>query len=599
MNTCIAEAPTDNSEFTITLGADFNITTQKDIVAGKNITITSTNPSAPAILTRDPGFAGRLFSINIAAPSVVTLTIDSVILDGNNQPATTGNQLVYTIGTGSTTLNIVGNTVLKNNNSTSSGGALFTSSTGGSFLTISDQVKITNNSALNGAGIYVSAPTTVTINGSVEITGNTASNSGAGVYITNSLASISGNVVINDNTADARGGGVFVTGTTAVTISGHVKIFGNTVTDSGGGIYVANPNTTLDVVGAVDIFNNTAAVDGGGIYVIYGTLTVNGGLVQGNTASNRGGGIYSTGGSIVTLSGTTSISGNTAARGGGIFNVNIDTILEINSGKIEGNTADYGGGIFNFRGEVTLGTIATISGNTAQYGAGIFNYDGGRVMLWGIISGNTANDNGGGIFNNTGGEVTLQSTGVVSSNTANDGAGIYNSNLDVGGHGVIGKTSIVTMQGGKITDNSASGLGNGIYFEDGSIILGSGAQVGPALGAGNGIYLNTSMIIGLQSGFTGFANLEGAADAYLGRPVAEGTSGYTASASDIARFKWLPADFALELNSATSQIVLGAVPGVPGTGENSGDEPSTAQIASGIVASMAVASLVALVKRKL
>jgi len=449
LNTCIAEAPTDNSEFDITLGANFNLTAQKTIAAGKNITLASINPATPITLTRDPSLVTRLFLINITAPSAATLTIDSVILDGGNQTAINNNQLIFTNGTGDITVNLTGNTVLKNNNTVGLGAA-------------------------------------------------------AVIYAASNKLNISDNVQIINNTATDRGGGIFVIGT---------------LTMSGG-----------------EISDNPSISAGGGVYVSNSTFIMTGGIISGNTASYGGGVILDN--STFTMSGGT-ISGNTALAGGGV---------------VAGRNST-----FNMTGGTISDNIATVHGGGLNVGSsGVVNISGG------LITNNAAAQNGGGL------------------------------NVDTMG--------AIIMTGGKITDNTASGLGNGIYFEGNakSVTLGGNAQIGDSLGSGNGIYLDTDMIVGILSGFAGFANIEGATDAYLGRPVAEGISGYTALDSDVAKFKWLPADFALELNSATSQIVLGAVPEAPGTGlRKSSDGSAAAQSVLAIAVVTLATLLIVLAGQKL
>ena len=119
-------------------------------------------------------------------------------------------------------------------------------------------VKITENFAANGGGIYA-ASGTVTINSGVNIIGNRAvGGNGGGIY------SASGNVF---------------------TVSG-VNIAQNTAL-FGGGIYVENGKCTL----AASLSDNTASC-GGGIYVAGGLVTLNSCSVTKNTVSSLGGGVF-------------------------------------------------------------------------------------------------------------------------------------------------------------------------------------------------------------------------------------------------------------------------------------------------------------------
>jgi hypothetical protein len=73
------------------------------------------------------------------------------------------------------------------------------------------------------------------------------------------------------------------------------QIYGNTASTSGGGVYVAS-SRTFTLSGSGTISNNTASSgSGGGVYVA-GTLMMNGGEIRGNSASSgSGGGVYVSG----------------------------------------------------------------------------------------------------------------------------------------------------------------------------------------------------------------------------------------------------------------------------------------------------------------
>ena len=258
------------------------------------------------------------------------------------------------------------------------------------------------------------------------------------------------------------------------------------------------------------------------------------------------GSIVNNSGSVTLNNGAILQNNSVSSTGSGIYNVGL---VVINGGIIQNNIALHGGGIRNqVGGTLILNAGALISGNIATgVGGGISTYL-GQVMLNGaVITNNDSATNGGGVSNNSS-EVILNAGAIISNNSANNGGGIYNSG-----------TGILEINNGTVFDNVAASLGNGIYFDAGSVNLGGTTQIGTSLGSGNGIYLNTGMIIGLQSGFVGFANIEGTNDTYFDRPVVEGTLGYTAQVSDLARFQWLPIDFALTFDTNTNQIILGEV----------------------------------------
>ena len=390
LNTCVAEAPTDNSEFAITIGADFNITAQKNIVAGKNITLTSVDPSNPATLTRGPSFVGRLFNSNTA--SVAVLTIDSIIIDGNNPIATTNNQLVFTAGTGDVTINLIGNTVLKNNNSTSRGCAI----------------------SLEGANHKLD------IQDNVQITNNTSTASGAGIYSVGAINMTGGTISYNTG---YRGGGIYMdSGTSQLFNMTNSAISNNTATDNGGGIYIANGILNLNS-GAI-ISNNIASNSGGGIRMTGGTQ-INmyaGSAISGNTAGNNGGGASII--NIFNLYGG-EINGNTAGNGGGGVSVQGIGTAKLNipagsTGVISGNSASVGGGV---RIDEAISNIldmagGTISNNAADNGGGVYVGSGTANIVSGNVVGNIANVDGGGVYTEDYGNLTVGANAIFSANRA-------------------------------------------------------------------------------------------------------------------------------------------------------------------------------------
>ena len=365
LNTCIAEAPTDNSEFSITLGASFNLTTTKSIAAGNNITLASTNPNTPATLTRDPSLTGRFFLIDIAAGNTAALTIDSVILDGGNQPAAADNQLIYTVktGTGDITVNLTGNTILRNNNSTSNGGTILMDFDTHQ-LNISDNVQIINNTTtangtLSVLGIF-------NMSGG-KISGNTAVNSG-GVTISNSAFNMTGGEISN-NIVTGAAGGVSVIGTGPVTISGNAAVKNNRSYGHSGGIALSATGTLILAGGTIS--GNVSSIgSGGGVFMNSGaSFIMTSGSVSSNNAQSGGGVRVSSGGTFIMQGGT--ISDNTVVTAGGA--VLVDGLFSMSGGELSGNTADTGAGV-----HINAG--------------GTFN------MADGKITANTAENNGGGIY---------------------------------------------------------------------------------------------------------------------------------------------------------------------------------------------------------
>jgi len=391
LNTCIAEAPTDNSEFTVTIGADFNITAQKDIAAGKNITLTSTNPASPATLTRDPGFAGRIFSINIATPSVATFTIDGVILDGNNPTTITSNHLIYASGTGNTIINLTGNTVLRNNNNASNGGAIVV---GGPIqLNISGNVQIINNTTIaNGGGISCGgAGSALNVSDNVVISNNTGGY-GGGINLISGCSFIMNGGTISDNTADVAGG--VRAAETFIMSAGEIS--GNTATRYGGGVSMADGMISLFTMTGGGISGNTAQLGGGGGVMVAAdnTFNMSDGIINGNTSGDAGGGVKVNNNGIFNMSGSAEISNNSGQSGGGIGVNSVSGlgVVTVSGGRITGNTAENGGGVY-----VGSGTANIASGN---------------------VVGNTATADGGGVYTEDYDNLTVGASTIFSANRA-------------------------------------------------------------------------------------------------------------------------------------------------------------------------------------
>lgn len=109
------------------------------------------------------------------------------------------------------------------------GGVCYYGNYFGDSMTVSDTVKIEENSAVNGGGIYVYNKTLNlkggTIGGSTTMEANEATNNGGGVY-TKGTFNMSGNAQITGNNA-STGGGVYYTASNSLFVSGNVNIMGN------------------------------------------------------------------------------------------------------------------------------------------------------------------------------------------------------------------------------------------------------------------------------------------------------------------------------------------------------------------------------------
>lgn len=266
-------------------------------------------------------------------------------------------------------------------------------------------------------------------------------------------------------------------GTTLKLYSG--KISGNTA-NAGAGIYSAG---TVYMYGG-EISNNkavnaTSNRHGGGVMIngANAAFHMAGGTIKGNEAAQYGGGVFITGGAKATFTGGKLLD-NKAERGGGL--ALYKNAFEVGAVTISGNTAEEGGGLYVASGaDVTL-KDAAITGNSAASGAGVSVREAKAKLVSGEISGNTADGgSGGGMYAvGEGAQITVQG-GKISGNTAKFGGGVLtltnaqltlkdgsiekNTTTAQGGGVYVSTGTQFCMEGGKIAGNTAKRLGGGVY----------------------------------------------------------------------------------------------------------------------------------------
>ncbi|MDR0492579.1 MAG: hypothetical protein LBH74_02930, partial [Nitrososphaerota archaeon] len=455
----------------IALTADIQLTTTPlNIVAGKNIALTS---NSPGVFFRLIGASGETTIRNNGTLEIAGITVTHSS-GANGIGVTNYGLLILSNGT------ISGNTALIG------GGGV---DTWGDF--IMNGGSITNNTAEDGGGIAIASiidssgmiirAGTFTMNGGT-ISDNTATSWGGGVYMSSPYYFTMNGGEISNNIADNNGGGVYhIRGT--FTMGNGSRIINNQAQNYGGGVYSANLDTNDVIINGGEISNNTAT-SGGGMSIL-SNLTMNGGSITNNTAVN-GGGInlsVAVSGDPNVMSGNFTMNGgvisnNTATFGGGVRMVSQGNFT-MNSGEISNNTAEDGGGVCQIISTL-VGSVGpfilnggTISNNIAHFGGGIHN-DGSVIMYNGTITNNTATDGGGGVH--TRGDFNMYG-GEISNNTAT----LY------GGGGVYNYYGIFNLFGGAITHNTATD-GGGINNEFGNVTMAGGAIYSNTATYGGGIY---------------------------------------------------------------------------------------------------------------
>ena len=254
-----------------------------------------------------------------------------------------------------------------------------------------------------------------------EIAKCVASNDGGAVYLEDGSVAVSNNAIVRDCSASGSGGAICV------------KKVGTSVPS----FKMSNGS----------ISRNFAVSEGGAIHLDGGSVEVSGGTINGNVVSNGNGGAISvnSGSYLMPLNGTAVINANSAlaknsvkGNGGGVYvtSVSDDVMVDILSGQIIGNSsAQKGGGIAvdlpssDVRAEVTVGSLQegeSGSKNSANNP---------------LITGNVTLLQGGGLY-------------------------------------VNGENATVTINSGRIADNSTVGyVDNPDVMNDGGMVRLSGGEV--------------------------------------------------------------------------------------------------------------------------
>lgn len=257
-------------------------------------------------------------------------------------------------------------------------------------LTISTSKKVTiknltisDGKAEDGAGIYYNGTGKLIIDNCI-IKDNEATRNGGAIYSSGNVQIISTNITINVISGDTAG-----TGEGLYIFSGSVTMTGGGISQNisqladSGAIFVRK--------GAEFNFNDGLISDNGSRAIYnHGTVNITAGTISGHTAL-RGGAIFNNGSLNISdgrITGNSAIKNpeGVGGNGGAIYVNGADTTvtpnvipsLEITGGTITGNTAEcFGGGIYNASKLTVSG--GEISGN---YITGTENCGGGAVAVY-------------------------------------------------------------------------------------------------------------------------------------------------------------------------------------------------------------------------
>jgi len=259
-------------------------------------------------------------------------------------------------------------------------------------------------------------------------------------------------------------GAIAVTGSGLLTVNGGI-FTGNTAADGGAISDVTDLNGPV-VTGAV-FTRNTATDAGGAIYVSAagGGPRVTNSTFTRNTAAGDGGAIFTYDAAGGDVAGST-FQANTAGTGGALF-LSSDSGETLSHDVVRSNSATgNAGGVFSADGSDLTVDSSTISGNHAGgRGGGIYLPSGvfgiRQTRITGTdIQGNSAAD-GGGVYNPDFAEVAFTDSRISGNSASAYGGGIYNA-----GGGSYPATASFT--GSVISGNNAGSAGGGIYGETGT-----------------------------------------------------------------------------------------------------------------------------------
>ena len=278
---------------------------------------------------------------------------------------------------------------------------------------------------------------------------------------------------------------------------------------TGGGVYAYRNGSTLNmnknsIIQNV-LFSGELYDTRGSVQLWYGTLNINGGIIRNGDANNHtssdGGGVFSFGGRIEMNNG--SIENNKAKDGAGVYLTSASTFV-MNGGSIKNNVAidtnfaNHGAGVY-----VSGNSSFTLNGSSSISDNSGVSYGGG-IKAFGTVE-----MNGGTISNNSathsGGGVDISNS--TSSFTMNGGS--INNNSAQNGGGVDTSSTVFTMSGNSTihTNESSSGYG-GVSLSGTTFLMEDNASVHSNISNyGSGIYVSHRSITKLKDKATVHSNI--------------------------------------------------------------------------------------------
>ncbi|MDR0626123.1 MAG: hypothetical protein LBG11_02495, partial [Bifidobacteriaceae bacterium] len=523
--------------------------------------------SSPAVVSRGKDSSGADFTDNmVRTTSGAKLTLENLVLDGNNTPSSLSLLTVETKATAA-----LKDVEIRNNVTAMAGGGVNVVS--GGRLEAQDGTVIKGNKAnLNGGEVYVFGSSPDGVNSTIAVSGEVVigERSGEeGVYLgadqvieivddlpAQALICIEGKAgtpQVGDLLATKQGGSTVNT-TEAERLYFLTQEF-NVAPDTDANTYVLAEgwtslyvkSTGSDVTGrgtlgqpyqtVTKAFSEVkAGLPARVVLLDDAVVTAAATLAAGKTARLVS---QSEGGDPWTVKRDASFTGT-------MLEAVADASLTVANVVLDGNQAvASAGAVLSARGTVSGQTAAvtidgaTVTGaRTAQASSAVMatatsNAGASVTLVSGQITGNQSAGVGGGVRVTAAGSVKAlfqMDGGEVSANSATNGGGVY----------ITGAGAQAVFTGGQVTGNTASGLGRGVYQATGNASLTvSGA---PQLGTSdtdNGVYLVAGASFTQDGDLDDSArvNVENLASGVIGSLVATKTGG-TVSVAEEVHYYW-------------------------------------------------------------
>ena len=416
-------------------------------------------------------------------------------------------------------MNMSGNALISANmvpEKSAPGGGLYISAEGGNCLNMSEDAKISDNTAFEGGAVYVRQNAQVTMRDNAKITNNTATENGGGIYIYESAqVTMSDNAQITNNTADVNGGGVYVGKNTFKIAGGAPQVWDNRCQGTQNNVYLTS-GQYIHISKKASTFTGKIGVSTGDAPTESNLVTVAAVAVEagasGHLTEEDLDHIYSDKenlypvlvGGNVKLSATEphrhpvcgAICGDSESHGNQTW-IGVSNLTDITSG-----------GYYYLTDNVTLEKTWTcndyvalcLNGKTitGAAGADAINVASGKTLTItdcqdevGKIT-HVAGEKGRGIYSR--GNLSLYN-GEITDNmiTSGDGAGVY---VDAGSF---------SMYNGSISANTASaGKGGGVYATNSTGLTISGGSIsGNVAKSGGGIYYKSTLLKAIKFTISG------------------------------------------------------------------------------------------------